>query len=158
MNCWITDGTGETQIALWNNCITNIYQGCSYHFTNLVTKKYQQKSFVQSTRHTTVSPIPSIQISTGLQQAGEHSSTPHNSITSALQGIQITMQKQCPKCSTIQQDFSPKCAHHRCVKCKILRSRTTYITKLGGIFEFKQNKTDMSLTASNSVLKVFIAT
>lgn len=157
MNCWITDETGGIQIALWDNFISDVYQGNSYNFTNLMTKRYQQKTFLQSTRHTTITPLK-IQISTGpLHQMSEDEITPHKNITSALQGVQINISKHCPKCATLQQDFSPQCAFHRCTKCKMLRSGTAYVTKLGGILEFKENKTELSLTVSNSILKRFLA-
>ena len=157
MNCWINDETGGIQIALWDNFINDVHQGNSYDFTNLMTKRYQQKTFLQSTRHSTITPSK-VQISTGpLHQMSEDEITSHKTITSALQGVQINISKHCPKCATLQQDFSPQFAFHRCTKCKMLRSGTAYVTKLGGIFEFKENKTELSLTVSNSILKTFLA-
>lgn len=155
-NCCLADGTGTIQLSIWDSQIDMVEAGRSYSFTNLTTRKFNDKTTLTTTHSSTITPLHK-KIPTPTADSTETLSPALHIITTDIAGAAIIVKKQCPKCHTAQQNLSSKDKFHRCNACKILRKGTSYVTKFSGFLSVVQNDSEVSLTITNSLVTRFVS-
>ncbi len=154
-NCCLADPTGSISLSLWDSQIDQVEEGQSYIFTNLSTRKYNDKTTLTATRTSTFTPLHK-KIATRTTDDIQTPLPALHTVTTEITGASINIKKQCPKCHTPQLTLSPKDKFHRCVTCKILRKGSSYITKCNGFLTILEKDKEISLLISNSLLTKFV--
>ncbi|KAJ8364916.1 hypothetical protein SKAU_G00137470 [Synaphobranchus kaupii] len=59
--CYAEDATGRIKLQLWGDQIGTFSDGCSYNFTNLSTREFARKLFLNATCKSTILQMPDMQ-------------------------------------------------------------------------------------------------
>ena len=116
------DPTGQTSLSVWERLVMEGTEGRSYRFSALSTRREGQRTVLTCTQSTTVATVPLV---------GQPASvnTPVR-IESAIQGqvsrVQLAVKPRCKRCNSAQENFTTKCANHRCERRKMLQRSITY--------------------------------
>ncbi len=154
-NCCIADTSGTITLSLWDSQIDQVEEGKSYIFTNLSTRRFNDKTTLTTTRSSTITPLHK-KITTCTTDDIQTPPPTLHTVKTDITGASINIKKQCPKCHTPQQTLSTKDKFHRCGTCKILRKGTSYITKCSGFLTILDKDKEISLLISNSLLTKFV--
>ncbi|CAM4570147.1 unnamed protein product [Leuciscus chuanchicus] len=141
---WVSDGTGEMKLTLWDSLISEVQTSKSYSFSNLSTQEQSGEIRLTTTPSSKMKEIPPLDVP-------DRDDDPVDSASSAtlrgvVSGIQIIARHRCPKCHSLQNHFIPKSITRRkmtfALVCKLHISKSTY----GGVLVLTTDQGDNSLT------------
>ncbi|KAM7382299.1 hypothetical protein PAMA_012926 [Pampus argenteus] len=152
MELCVCDRSGQTKLTLWEEKIAMVQDSKSYHITNLYTRKFDDKTILTSSRHTTITEIEDVGEPDMLEPCVDLPK-----ISGCVIGSETAVRYHCGICRGSQSNFNAKNEAHRCNKCNMMQKCTNFRTLYAGKLLLLQNGQELSLTLTNSAVLHFIS-
>ncbi|KAM7420109.1 hypothetical protein PAMA_014695 [Pampus argenteus] len=152
MELRVCDRSGQTKLTLWEEKIAMVQDSKSYHITNLYTRKFDDKTILTSSRHTTITEIEDVGEPDMLEPCVDLPK-----ISGCVIGSETALRYHCGICRGSQSNFNSKNEAHRCNKCNMMQKCTNFRTLYAGKLLLLQNGQELSLTLTNSAVLHFIS-